>query len=259
MKPLTDLLAQIPLSVKTLPWAFIAPVVTYLGGVLSKSLADSVARALDLRRERKRLRDALYQEFSENLEKLICRQVIVGVAGGGPYAQVDEWERREVYDQALKTQPVLFRDLREANFMSDFYLSLRKFRAMDAATQAQHLRDISARIDSDIEKGNLSRRRLKASYYTNPSLYRHPVSAWLKKQYDRMSYRNAPKVTRPGVDYVSYDAVETLPKKLRALWAGVPGTPREYCGPSPVGEQVFGNLYSASITDRTPVDHHVII
>jgi hypothetical protein len=236
-------LAVISVSVKNLPWAFILPVATYVGGVLSKPFADSVTKALDIRMERNRLRDALYLEAGENLEKLILRQVTIGGSTATFYADVAGWQRREVYDLALKTQPILFRELREATFLSDFYLGLQKFTSLDAAAQAKHLLNMRAWIDGCIKKGDLSRRRLKASFRVDHWLYSDPVTAWLRKEYNRIAYRNAPRVTQPGVSYI-YEPTDTLPKKLRALWTGIPGTPREYRGPSPVGEQVFGNLFA---------------
>jgi hypothetical protein len=242
---MATLIELLPLSIRNLPWAFIVPMVTYVGGLFSKPFAESVARALDTRRERKRLRDALYRELGENVEKLISRQLMKGHPGGSPFENFDEWERREVYDLALKTQPVLFRELREAKFLNDFYLALRQSRAKDAATQAQHLLNVTPWINYQIKKGELSRRRLKAAFTLYPPFFMHPFSAWCRKQYHVISNRNAPKVTKPGVGYI-YDPVDTFPKKLRALWTGVPGKPREYYGPSLVGEQVFGNVFSAN-------------
>jgi hypothetical protein len=113
---------------------------------------------------------------------------------------------------------------------------------MDAASQDEHIRRQSDWIDSRITKGDLSRRKLNASFPLPGSKYAHPIPRWLKKQYLRISHRNIPKVTKPGIGYI-YPPADTLAKTLRALWTGIPGTPREHRGPSPVGEQVFGDVF----------------
>lgn len=181
-------------------------------------------------------------EFGGNLEKLVLLKISRGRPSAILYGDVDLWERREIFDLGLKSQPVLYRELREAHFFADFYLAMRKFREMDAASQDEHIRRQSDWIDSCIRKGDLSRRKLNAAFPMPGSKYAHPIPRWLNKQSVRISHRNIPKVTKPGLAY-TFPPVDTLPKKLRALWTGVPGAPREHRGPPLVGEQVFGDVF----------------
>ncbi len=240
---MTDLLAAISALVKNEPWIFIASsVVTYVGGVLTKPFADHVAKAMDSRKQRKRLRNALYKELGGNVEKLVMLQLSRGRPGAIFYGDVDAWERREVYDLALKSEPVLFRELGEAHFFTDFYFATRKLRGVDATAQHRQIVSLSNWIELRIKKGPLSRRKLNAAIPLLASPYGHTGSHWLNRQYHRISRRNIPKVTTPGIGFI-YPPADTLAKKLRALWTGTPGTPREHRGPSPVGEQAFGNLF----------------
>jgi hypothetical protein len=151
------------------PWASMAvltPVATYFGGVLTKPLTEALGKRLDIRRDRSRLRKALYNELGWNYEHM-CLSLIHRLNPNGSsflvYPAIDQWERREVFDTALRTQPILFQELKEAKAFSGFYLQLARMKEMSDKEQGETLNNLSEWFNHLIKKGRLSRRRLNWS------------------------------------------------------------------------------------------------
>jgi hypothetical protein len=186
-----ELLFKMPSGANNLPswvWTTAASVVTYISGLFTKPITESIGKVLDTRRDRKRLRKSLYKELGFNLERMhyfiILKQ---GQTVNVP--RVEEWERREVYDHALKDQPLVFRELKEANPISDFYMQLQHLRGMDIEKQRYAIVGINTWIEASVKQGRLSRRLLNASYTLGRhKLFLHPMLLSFQRWAARMRH-----------------------------------------------------------------------
>lgn len=225
-----------PPSIPSWVWTAVPPVVTFVVGMFVKPMSELFGKVLNGRRDRKRLRKALYRELGANFE----RMHLLVIHRNQPeqqneFPKVEEWERREVYDHALKNEPIVFRELKEASFVSDFYMQLQRMRAADARGQHEMIVALNKAIADQVRRKRLSRGELKASYLLMgpaQSPYQHPMMLWLRRWIARISSRNNPKagsyIYRPQYG------------KVRAFITGRTGVPVKYAGPPLVGDPIFG-------------------
>jgi hypothetical protein len=211
-------------------------IATYFGGLFT----EPAKKWLINRAERRRLRNALYAEMQANLDHFL--PYVSGIQCPENYPRIAF--KTEVYLEALR-QPVLFRELPEAQIFSDFYEHLAHTGTLPEAERGEWLRGLSEAPTFCIERGLLSRRLLhRAPSPFLPSGFRmggypHPLSIWWESKYRQIASRNIPPA-RPGEITVQYGSARTLFGKARALWRGIPGEPHEIPpGPIRIGRRII--------------------
>jgi hypothetical protein len=216
---------------------------TYVGGIFTGLFIKSLEEWWKTRVERRRLRKALYHELGENLRYMywILFSLVQEPSEFAPPAwtgplKFEECERREVYDHALVSQSILFREIKEANHISEFYLALNRLKTESPEHQIQGIRYTYDNISRLISKGQLSRRLLEKA---RPGVGINGLYPWAVRKallYEKLSHRNVPKDGKPR----AWDASPTLLKKAKALWRGIPGDEIPVRpGPSPVGKRIL--------------------
>jgi hypothetical protein len=157
------------------------------------------------------------------------------------------WERREVYDRALRESPILFAEIPESGYFTGFYRALGVLKTLERTQQHQAIMDIHRSINSWVAQNHLSRRHMrkgchpKRPKYGEASEFAHPLSVRLKNYYVRLTHRNMPQDFRPGCNYTFVPSDKVF-KRLKALWSGIPGDKVPYFGPNPIGEQLTGGV-----------------
>jgi len=200
------------------PWAIggITGIVGYVGGIFTEPLKKRLVN----RDERRRLRNALYSELGLNIANTILnrprKERLVNLPIG-------DWLRTEVYDQALRSSPVLLHEIKETPIFAQYYLAMSAAKAASPDDQRTILDMLGNFIRGRVEAKKLSRRKLNAVCPLEISLYPHPVIDWLTKRLRRLHsaivWRNVPK---DGKTRGFLPTVGTS-NKIRALWCGVPG------------------------------------
>jgi hypothetical protein len=188
--------------------------------------SDSWKKQLMNRVERKRLRNSLYSELGLNLANMLAYRMTrrpesaMAELPAWTYSSISRWLRREVYDQALKESPVLFHELKEATPISQFYSAMSVIDSRPVAEQLERLALVRKVIAEEVKVGRLVRRKMHKHHALRDweSPYSHPVLVWLRKKYHAIEYRNLPKDGRGRI----YGPTDTILKKIRALWNGVP-------------------------------------
>jgi hypothetical protein len=177
------------------------------------------------RAERRRLRNALYAELEANFDHFL--PYVSGIKCPEQYPRIgfEQAFRNEVYAEALK-QPILFRELHEAQTFSDLYEALAHTRALPEVEQLEWLKKLSRAITFYVENGLLSRRLLDRAHASPlPSGFRHPLVLWWEAKYRQIALRNIPPQDFSSQIGVGYLPANTLTSKIRALWKGIPGDP----------------------------------
>ena len=216
---------------------------TYVGGVVTGLFAKSFERWWGNRSERRRLRNALYEELGMNFQNMFLHTLTLHSPPAdswiGSQFAVQEWEHREVYDQALKTQPILFHEVREAKLMSQFYMALERLKVSTPEQQMEGIRVIYNWIIAEVKKGKLSRGTL---YDTDPSPdspFLHPLRVFLRRRYSKVTHRNVPKDGRGHL----FGPSTTFRQELNAVWRGLPGESMDHeldsiPGRNPLGKRI---------------------
>jgi hypothetical protein len=214
---------------------------TYVGGIFTGLFIKSLEEWLKTRVERRRLRKALYQELGQNLEQLIYivwNHEAPPMDAWARFPGIEEFERREVYDLALKSQPVLFRGIKEANLIGEFYLAMDALKTAPPEQQVKGIRHLKEYLFENARKGQLSRRMLHKAFTLTgvSSRLSHPLRRHAGMLYNTLSTRNIPKDGKTR----AWEASPTLFKKVKALWRGIPGDEKPLPpGPSPVGKRIL--------------------
>jgi hypothetical protein len=186
----------------------VTAVVAYFAGIYSESFKKKLLN----RSERNRLRNALYAELGTNLRNLMAYQFIPSNPADNHlelYPELDKWFRTEVYDTALKQQPVLFHEIKEAPFFSEFYVFVRHANEKNEFERILLLKRINHHLNDLFNEGRLSRRKTAAPYYSYKSRMRIPFS----KRLYRLMGRNMERG-------FLYQPPDTFRQKIRALWLG---------------------------------------
>jgi hypothetical protein len=181
-------------------------------------------KRLDYNDERKRLRRALYAELGANIQTVLLYQLDLGKRARGIPGRVppiDNWVHKEVYNEGLTKRPVMFRDLKEAKVLDDFYFALE--RAIQQGTDEQQrdsLSNLTAFLRGVTKDGVLSRRQMykvvgRLNHDYEPALYQ-----WIRGKYHRLTWRNVNPKTGRG-----FLPAPRIRGKAKALWTGVPGKP----------------------------------
>jgi hypothetical protein len=209
---------------------------TYVGGVLTGLFIKSLEEWWKTRVERRRLRKALYHELGQNMGYMfevlyghLAEPELLSLAWTRPL-KLEECERREVYDHALVSQPILFRGIKEANLISDFYLTLDRLKTESPDRQVQGIRSVYKYVSDLVSKGQMSRRLLRKGL-KDPSVLglSHPLITRVRHVYRGLQCRNLPK---DGKSW-TWTAPRTLFQKIRVLWRGVPDDVKLVTGPVP--------------------------
>lgn len=195
---------------------------TYLGGLFT----EPVKKWLNNRAERKRLRRALYAEMEANFSHFVI--YISGLKSPDTYPrfEFDQMFKTEVYFEALK-QPILFRELREAQTTSEFYEALARTRTLPEAEQPAWLQKFADALLVWVKQGLLSRRLLYRVHASAlPSAFQGPFTVWLGKKYRQVAWRNmaSQRPSQPG-GAMAFLPPRTLFGRIRAFWRGIPGDP----------------------------------
>ena len=193
---------------------------TFVLGVLTERFKSGGKNRAD----RKRLRKALYAEIAANTESVMLYQCRSREKGKSPeesgHPTLKQWIRMEVYEEALK-QPILYREIKESHIFSDIYLSLTLLKDIPSAEADHAGRQFTEWMFDVVKKGQLSRRELSKPGFRYMALFKKSfVPGWIRKQYYTFHHRN---IKTSG--YTRFHATDTLPKKIRALWQGLPGEP----------------------------------
>jgi len=209
-----------------------------IGSVLTTLIVKALEKWNSNRSERKRLRNALYVELGQNFEKLFFHlmQLHNGVVNAwtGPL-EIKDWERREVYDQALASQPILLQEIHEARLISDFYLSLEKLKTVPPDQHIIGVQTLNKWVVNAVNEGNLSRRKLLKNYRRPGSPFHHPLHIWANRKYNGMITRNVPKT---AVGH-SFSGANTIREKMKAIWIGMPGKDMGVPPENPVGKRLL--------------------
>jgi len=214
---------------------------TYVGGIFTGLFIKSLEEWWKTRVERRRLRKALYHELGQNMEymfqvlySLEAEPELLSLAWTGPL-KLEECERREVYDHALVSQPILFRGIKEANLISEFYLALDRLKIESLERQVQGIRYMYKYVLEHVSKGQLSRRRLNKACGKVPIELSHPWVRRVRQLYSRLQTRNLPKDGKSR----TWMPPRTLFQKVKVLWKGTPEDVKLVSGPSPIGKRIL--------------------
>jgi len=179
---------------------------TYLGGLFT----EPVKKWLSNRAERKRLRRALYAELRANADWHQFLTYLSGIKAPGNYPRFafEQIFRTEVYQEALK-QPILFREIREAQTFSLIYEGLVRARTLPEEEQVEWLGKMSKSANDWVKQGRLSRQLLHLP---------HPLTVWRRKKYAQLVWRNVEPDNK-----LLFRAPDNLLKRIRAVCRGIPG------------------------------------
>jgi hypothetical protein len=218
-----------------------------VGGGLLGFLGGRFNKRLDHRVERKKLRQALYAELGANMQTFMMHLLdLAEEANNGRATRVphiDGWIRREVYDDALK-RSVLFRELKEAKVLDDFYFATAKALEKPKDERRAALRNIAVWFNTTVDDGTVSRRlmyRVTGRFGYN---HRPRWRKWVTRRYSKLVSRNLK--TKPN-EAASWMPPKTLIGHLEAIRTGLPSKeitrfPRDLAG---VGPEVVEGVRSA--------------
>jgi hypothetical protein len=203
-------------------WAkFLVPAaITGIGGFVG----GRFIKRLDYNDEKKRLRRALYAELGANLQTMLGYQMDLSERLRGAPRPVPGWTtnwlHKEVYTDALTKRPVMFRDLKEAKYIDDFYLGVaRALEQAEGEDQKTALIQIQSWVRALLPSAGLSRRELYRSMKPLNAEFQSGFQRWIDRRYRRLVFRNVD--TRQGGQM--FAPSPGLFKKLKAIWKGIPG------------------------------------
>jgi len=180
-------------------------------------------KGLDYRDERKRLRNALYAELGANLQTLLSYQVDLAERVRGRPARVppiDNWVRKEVYNEGLAKRPAMLRDLKEAKVFDDFYFALATgIQTPNDAEQRVALQTLMSWLHAMVHDNTLSRRRMYKVVGRLSGDFRPPIQILLTRLFSNLISRN---LRLAPDECATYMYPKTISEIARAIWKGLP-------------------------------------
>ena len=205
------------------PWIKIAlGVGGVVGGAVLGFLFGRFNKRLDHRVERKKLKNALYAELGANYQTLVMHSLDLHYyeAEARPMRQPDvkDWIRTEVYNDALK-RPVLFRELKEAKVLDDFYFAITKAVVKPIAERREAIKHVFDWFVLNVDNGSISRRRMYVVTGPFGHVYKPRWRTWLSRTYAKLISRNLKRAPNESIGYMP---PKTVIEHFEAIRTGLP-------------------------------------
>ncbi|MCX6624952.1 MAG: hypothetical protein NTY38_28610 [Acidobacteria bacterium] len=183
---------------------------------------------MKLRSDRNNLRNALYAEFTSNIDYVdwyyyeLEHWKLLGKYANVSFPKVHDLLRVEVYKHAQENQSVLFRSIPESRIIIEFQVFAGKLTGIPSLEELKQVIFVLSLIKPGMAQGKLSRRLLNK--YSNQSRFKHPIRRWPYRIYSKLTWRNIPKDGKSR----GFLPNKTFQAKLKAIWKGVPGKEQLY-------------------------------